>query len=111
MSRDSDPENDGQGGPGYTLPAEFSDIPHDKGIVSMARVGGDNNSAGSQFFICLSRDGTRPLDRQYTVFGKVVKGIDVVEKIEDEPVVASSSGEMSKPSEPVFVKRAYMAAK
>jgi len=77
-TKDSDPNNDGMGGPGYTIPAEFNDSLHVKGAVSMAR-GSDPNSAGSQFFICLGR---KPhLDHNYTVFGRVIEGMDVVEKI------------------------------
>ena len=81
-SRDDDRKNDGQGGPGYTIPAEFNDRPHLRGTLSMAR-GQDPNSAGSQFFICL-----RPaplLDGKYTVFGQVIKGIDVVDRIANVP--------------------------
>jgi len=77
-SRDDDRSNDGQGGPGYAIPAEFSDSKHEPGVVSMAR-GPDPNSAGSQFFICLQR--LPHLDHKYTVFGKVFKGMDVVNKI------------------------------
>ena len=109
LSRDADPNNDGYGSPGYTLPAEFSDIPHDKGILSMARRGGDDNSAGSQFFICLSRKGCMALDGKYTVFGKVVDGIDVLEKIGDlETTKRPNSTEKSMPVEPVVIKKAYM---
>jgi len=60
------------------LKQEFNDIPHDKGTVSMARTS-DPNSANSQFFICL--EAAPHLDRQYTVFGKVVEGMEFVEKI------------------------------
>ena len=68
----------GQGGPGYSIDAEFSDIKHKKYIVSMAR-GADINSAGSQFFIVL---GNSPwLDGKYTVFGEVTSGKDIVDKI------------------------------
>jgi dolichyl-diphosphooligosaccharide---protein glycosyltransferase len=68
----------GQGGPGYSIDAEFSNIKHEKYIVSMAR-GNDINSAGSQFFIVL---GNAPwLDGKYTVFGEVISGQDVVDKI------------------------------
>src|SRR5581483_7118004 len=71
----------GQGGPGYTVPAEFNDIPHTRGILSMAR-STDPNSAGSQFFIVLSDNAnTKNLDHKYTVFGKVISGMDVVDKI------------------------------
>jgi len=68
----------GTGGPGYTIDEEFNDIPHKKGILSMARTD-DPNSAGSQFFIVL--DDWKFLDNQYTVFGNVTSGIDVVDKI------------------------------
>jgi len=72
----------GQGGPGYNLKAEFSPRSHLRGIVSMARAT-DPNSAGSQFFIVTS-DSTF-LDRQYTVFGEVVDGMEVADKIVDLP--------------------------
>jgi len=72
----------GQGGPGYNLKAEFSPRSHLRGIVSMAR-STDPNSAGSQFFIVTS-DSTF-LDRQYTVFGEVVDGMEVADKIVDLP--------------------------
>jgi dolichyl-diphosphooligosaccharide--protein glycosyltransferase len=74
----------GSGGPGSSVAAEFSDIPHERGIVSMAR-SGDPNSAGSQFFIVLN--DSRFLDGQYTVFGRVIKGMDVVDKIANLPTV------------------------
>ena len=77
----------GTGGPGFTLDAEFNDIPHERGIVSMARTA-DPNSAGSQFFI-VTKD-SRFLDNQYTVFGRVIDGMDVVDKIEDLPTNKSS---------------------
>jgi len=70
----------GTGGPGYTIDAEFNDIPHESGIISMARTG-DPNSAGSQFFI-VTKDA-RFLDNQYTVFGRVIDGMEIVDKIED----------------------------
>jgi len=68
----------GMGGPGYTVKAEFSSRSHHRGIVSMARAQ-DPNSAGSQFFI-VTTDSTF-LDRQYTVFGEVIEGMDVADKI------------------------------
>jgi len=72
----------GQGGPGYNLKAEFNSRSHLRGIVSMAR-STDPDSAGSQFFIVTS-DSTF-LDRQYTVFGEVVEGMEVVDKIVNLP--------------------------
>jgi len=72
----------GMGGPGYTLPAEFNKIPHERGIVSAARTA-DPNSAGSQFFIMV--DKAPHLDGQYTVFGEVIKGMEVANKIVSQP--------------------------
>jgi peptidyl-prolyl cis-trans isomerase B (cyclophilin B) len=72
------PETYGQGGPSQRLKAEFNDIPHRRGILSMARTS-DPNSAGSQFFIVVKDSNF--LDGQYTVFGEVVKGMEVVDKI------------------------------
>ncbi|MGD0251327.1 MAG: peptidylprolyl isomerase [Verrucomicrobiota bacterium] len=72
----------GTGGPGYTIKAEFNDRSHVRGVISMAR-SNDPNSAGSQFFICHG-DPTF-LDRQYTAFGKLIKGDGVLEKIATTP--------------------------
>ena len=73
-----DPKGNGTGGSGVNLPAEFNDREHVPGIVAMARAQ-NPNSADSQFYICL---GEAPhLDGQYTVFGKVIEGMDVVQKI------------------------------
>src|SRR5882762_6923899 len=91
----------GEGGPGYEIKAEFNDHPHDRGVLSMAR---DPNpdSAGSQFFICLA--SVHRLDHQYTTFGKLIKGDDVLGKIGSTPVARSSSGEMSKPTKRVTIE-------
>ncbi|HQU27701.1 MAG: peptidylprolyl isomerase [Nitrospirales bacterium] len=72
----------GTGGPGYTLPAEFSRVPHEKGILSAARTA-DPNSAGSQFFIMV--DKAPHLDGQYTIFGEVVKGVEIADTIVNQP--------------------------
>jgi peptidyl-prolyl cis-trans isomerase B (cyclophilin B) len=72
----------GTGGPGYTLKAEFNDISHKRGIVSMAR-SQDPDSAGSQFFICVADSPW--LDGKYTVFGEVVSGMDVADRIVSQP--------------------------
>ena len=77
-SKDEDRSNDGQGGPGFTINAEFSDVPHKRGILSMARAQ-DPNSAGSQFFIVVKDSNF--LDGQYTVFGEVIEGMEVADKI------------------------------
>ena len=68
----------GTGDPGYKIKAEFNDKPHVRGVLSMAR-SNDPNSAGSQFFICHANANF--LDRQYTAFGKLIKGDEVLEKI------------------------------
>jgi peptidyl-prolyl cis-trans isomerase B (cyclophilin B) len=82
LSKKGDRSIMGTGGPGYTIPAEFNDIKHTPGILSAARTS-DPNSAGSQFFLM---HGTSPhLDGQYTVYGQVVKGMDVIEKIVNLP--------------------------
>ena len=73
----------GTGDPGYKIKAEFNDRHHDRGVISMAR-SNDPDSAGSQFFIC--HGNPRFLDRQYTAFGKLIKGDDVLEKIATTPM-------------------------
>jgi len=78
----SQERNWGTGGPGYQIKAEFNDRHHDRGVLSMAR-SSDPDSAGSQFFIC--HGNPRFLDRQYTAFGKLIKGDDVLEKIATTP--------------------------
>jgi len=100
LSKTDDP-NVGTGGPGYRIDAEFSNRPHVKGVISMAR-SRDINSAGCQFFICLAP--AQNLDNQYTCFGKLIKGEDVLEKIGDTPVTRSASGENSKPTVKVVVE-------
>src|SRR3972149_10351807 len=87
-SRDPDRSKHGTGGPGYTIPAEFSQIKHKPGIVSMAR-GNDIDSAGSQFFIVVKDSSF--LDGQYTAFGVVVKGIEVADQIVAQPRDASDN--------------------
>ncbi|MCB0701831.1 MAG: peptidylprolyl isomerase [Ignavibacteriae bacterium] len=74
----------GMGAPGQkTVPAEFSDVKHERGILSMARKGNDINSGTSQFFICVA--DVPSLNNQYTVFGAVSDGMDVVDKIVNMP--------------------------
>lgn len=78
MAQGGDPSGTGQGGPGYTIKAEFNARKHVRGTLSMARTH-DPDSAGSQFFICFVPYPS--LDGQYTVFGQVIKGLDVLDKI------------------------------
>ena len=80
------------------LPAEFSDIPHEKGVLSMAR-SSPPNSANSQFFICF--ESAPHLDRNYTVFGKVVEGIEFVDMIKRGD---GSSGAVSNPDKIISFK-------
>ena len=84
----------GTGDPGYKIKAEFSDKPHVRGVISMAR-SSDPHSAGCQFFICLG--DARFLDRQYTAFGQLIKGDDVLAKLGDTPTTRGSGGENSRP--------------
>ena len=91
----------GTGDPGYKIKAEFNDRSHERGVLSMAR-SSDPDSAGSQFFICLAK--VSRLDHQYTTFGKIIKGDDVLGKIGDTEVTMSDSGERSKPTKRVTVE-------
>jgi peptidyl-prolyl cis-trans isomerase B (cyclophilin B) len=101
-SKDPAKENSyGQGGPGYNVKAEFNNHGHDRGVISMAR-GPDPDSAGSQFFVCLAP--VHRLDDQYTTFGKLIKGQDVLEKIGDTPVTKNSMGEPSNPTKRIVVE-------
>jgi peptidyl-prolyl cis-trans isomerase B (cyclophilin B) len=77
-SKNADRSSHGMGGPGYKIKAEFNSTPHKRGVLSMAR-SNDPDSAGSQFFICVS--DANFLDWQYTAFGEVVSGLDVVDKV------------------------------
>lgn len=85
-TKDDDKTNDGSGNPGYTVPAEFiEEYTHDRGVIAAARQQDRFNpkkaSNGSQFYIVENEDGYHSLDGKYTVFGKVINGFDVVEKI------------------------------
>jgi peptidyl-prolyl cis-trans isomerase B (cyclophilin B) len=81
-SKNPDRSKHGMGGPGYQLKAEFSNNPHKRGTLSMAR-SAHPDSAGSQFFICVA--AAPFLDGKYTVFGEVSKGMDVVDQIISQP--------------------------
>ena len=91
----------GTGDPGYKIKAEFNDRPHVRGVISMAR-SQDPDSAGSQFFICLA--DARFLDKQYTAFGQLTKGDDVLGKLGDTPTTRGSGGENSRPATRVGVE-------
>lgn len=81
-SKNPDRSKHGMGNPGYSLKAEFNDKPHKKGTLSMAR-SANPDSAGSQFFICVADSFF--LDKQYTVFGEVVSGMETADKIVKQP--------------------------
>lgn len=94
------PEGTGRGGPGHNVDAEFNDTKHVRGVVSMARAQ-DPNSAGSQFFICHGEASF--LDGQYTAFGKLESGDDVLDKIANAP--CKPGGENSSPVKPVKIEK------
>jgi peptidyl-prolyl cis-trans isomerase B (cyclophilin B) len=99
-----DPSGTGDGGPGYALPLEPSRLPHDFGVISMAR-GDDPDSAGSQFFICLSRAGTARLDGQYCAFGCAVAGASTIRSIAGVELADVATG---RPVDPPVVVRAEL---
>ena len=77
------PKGNGSGGPGYTIPCELDTQKqyHEKGVLSMAHAGRD--TGGSQFFICHNRHNTSHLDGNHTCFGKITKGLDIIDKIQE----------------------------
>ncbi|HSB12105.1 MAG TPA: peptidylprolyl isomerase [Blastocatellia bacterium] len=98
-----DPATWGQGQPGQnTVPAEFSSMKHERGIVSMARKGNDINSGTSQFFIMTAAQPG--FDGQYSIFGRVIEGMNVVDTIARAPVVQRAE----RPVDPVVLNRAYV---
>ena len=98
-SKDFDLRKAGMGGSDLPdLPAEFNDLPHEKGTLSMAR-SSDPNSANSQFFICF--ENASYLDRQYTVFGRVIEGMDFVDKIKKGD---GQSGSVTNPDKIISFK-------
>jgi cyclophilin family peptidyl-prolyl cis-trans isomerase len=106
-SRDEDPLNDGTGGPGVRLKPEFNDLPHERGALSMARDPKDPDSAGSQFFLM---QGKAPAyDRQYTVFGRIEQGLEVLDRIGAVRVKARQPGAVPElPETDVWLKRALV---
>ena len=102
MAQTGDPRGDGTGGSGVNIPAEFSDEPFERGTLGMAR-SSDPDSADSQFFIMLARYPS--LDGGYTVWGKVVEGMDYVDKIKKAPP-SSRSGTVDKPDRIVRMRMA-----
>ena len=102
-SKDDDLNNDGTGGTGEKLKAEFNDIKHARGICSMARTQ-DPNSATSQFFIC--HGDASFLDHQYTVWGQLLSGYDVLDKIEALPRVQGDN-----PGKAAVMTKVYIEGK
>jgi cyclophilin family peptidyl-prolyl cis-trans isomerase len=104
LSKDTDPRNDGTGGPGYTIDAEIN-LPHVRGSIASARLGDQVNplkeSSGSQFYICIRN--LPQLDKLgYTVFGKVVSGMETVDKIGKLKI-----DRMQRPNRRVVIERIY----
>lgn len=97
----------GTGGPGYQIDAEFSDLPHKRGALSMAR-SSDPNSGGSQFFV-VHGEHVNSLDGQYTVFGQLKEGLDVLDEIAGVDVTFGG-GEESKPVDRVGIERVTVGA-
>ena len=105
MIQGGDPQGNGSGNAGYFINAEFNKLEHQEGTLSMAR-SGSPNSASCQFFICLGRQAVAHLDGQYTVFGHLIKGYDVLHAIE---AVEKDKPGSSIPATPVYIKRAYVS--
>jgi len=99
MIQGGDPRGNGTGNAGYFLPAEFSDLPHEIGTLSMAR-GPDVNSASCQFFICLDRQ--KYLDGKYTVFGHLMNGYETLNAI---AAVETAGREKSSPVQTVYIRK------
>jgi peptidyl-prolyl cis-trans isomerase B (cyclophilin B) len=97
----------GTGDPGYKIKAEFNAKPHVRGVLSMAR-SQHPDSAGSQFFVV--HGDARFLDRQYTAFGQLVKGDDVLERLASVPTKSGGGGEKSTPVERIAVESISIVA-
>lgn len=100
MIQGGDPRGDGSGGPGYTFDDELFEGEYVRGAVAMAKAGPNTN--GSQFFI-MHKDNL-DLPKSYMIFGHVIDGMDVVDKIATAQVEKNAGGEMSKPINPVMIK-------
>jgi len=97
-----DPSGTGSGGPGFMIDLEKSTLPHDFGVLSMARAE-DPNTNGSQIFVCLSKEGTSFLDGRYTAFAQAISGADTILNIARVPVDAND-----RPLDPPMIERAYL---
>lgn len=97
-----DPTGTGSGGPGFAYPLESTTLPHDFGVISIAR-STDPNTNGCQIFVCLSREGTKRLDGRYAAFGQAISGADTILKIAAVPV-----GKDDRPLNPPVIRRARL---
>lgn len=97
-----DPTGTGSGGPGWAYPLEKSSLPHDFGVISIAR-STDPNTNGCQIFVCLSREGTKHLDGRYASFGQAIEGADAILKVGAVPV-----GKEDRPIDPPKIFRARL---
>lgn len=112
MIQGGDPTGTGSGNAGYFLKEEFSSLPHQDGTLSMAR-GNDPNSASCQFFVCLGRNqATESLDRNYTIFGQVIKGfktLHAIGTVEVKPNLRHPRKEVSVPVSTVYIREAFIS--
>jgi peptidyl-prolyl cis-trans isomerase B (cyclophilin B) len=110
-SKDDDPTDDGLGSPQQaTIPAEFSTtLKHQRGTVSAARKGNDQNSATSQFFVCTGNETA--FDGQYSIFGNVIEGLNVVDLIANAPLRTDDPKYRERPVSPVPITRAYLSTR
>ena len=110
MIQGGDPSGNGTGHANYMLKAEFSQLPHQEGTLSMAR-SNDPNSASCQFFICTARSQScAALDGKYSIFGQLIKGFDALHKIEAvESVTGPFGGEKSSPAQKVVMTKVYLS--
>jgi peptidyl-prolyl cis-trans isomerase B (cyclophilin B) len=98
----SDPSKAGSGGPGYMIDLEPSKLPHDFGVISMARTS-DPNTNGSQIFMCLNKTGTSFLDGKYTTFGQTIKGGETLKAL-----AAVQTNQQARPIDPPMIKSARL---
>lgn len=108
MVQTGDPTGTGRGGPGYRFADEPVTRDYLRGTIAMANAGPNTN--GSQFFIC-HVDLTGRLPKNYTIFGQVIEGLDVLDAIAAVPVRPSAGGELSSPVEPVILQRVEIYTK
>jgi peptidyl-prolyl cis-trans isomerase B (cyclophilin B) len=106
-SKDADPKNDNFGGPGFTLKPEFNDVPHERGVVSLARNPDNPDSGGSQFFIVLAPREPYLDQVKFTVFGRVTTGMEVADRIAAAP---RDEENYDRPLQPVAVKKARLVS-